>query len=307
MKKIKNINSGFTLIELIIAIAVLAFLMTAVGTLMGSSIASHKKQKAEIQVHTSAQETYNQLTDSIMQAREVVVIGYEVTTPYDFSKPGEDVGTTPQMVCYVKSEEMKEFVKDNTDVYYTDDVLSISDDNIRLFSEFDTSKTFYVKKLSIMTSVPLDITYVPTPLIKANTSSYYDLRDPLSDGGTNVVRINKTVTASGLNALDQNDNLIHTYTFEANNMYYEKQYSYMATLNDIMIPSDKENWLYNEGLSYVSTTGSGAYDISACTLKVDAKNGAMGIELQFNNRNMTYTTQGMVNIRNSYVLKGKDN
>lgn len=306
---IKKNNSGFTLIELIIAIAILAFLMTAVGTFMGSSIASHRKQKAEIQVHTSAQETYNQLTDSIMQAREVVVIGYEVdsTSAYDFSKPGKDVGTTPQMVCYVKSEEMKQFVKDNTDVYRTDDVSSIGDANIRLFSEFDTDKIFYVKKLSIMTSVPLDITQVPPALIKADTTSYYDLLDPLSDGGTNVVRINKTVTASGLNALDQNDNLIHTYTFEANNMYYEKQYSYMATLNDIMIPTDKENWLYNEGLSYVSTTGSGAYDISACTLKVDAKNGAMGIELQFNNKNMTYTTQGMVNIRNSYVLKGKDN
>ncbi len=304
---IKKNNSGFTLIELIIAIAILAFLMTAVGTFMGSSIASHRKQKAEIQVHTSAQETYNQLTDSIMQAREVVVIGYEVATPYDFDEPGKDVGAAPQMVCYVKSEEMKDFIKNNPSVYYTNDVSSISDANIRLFTEFDTNKTFYVKKLSIMNSVPLDITYVPNTLIKANTTTYYDLRDPLSDGGTNVIRVNKAVTASGLSALNQCDNVIYTYTFEGNSMYFEKQYSFMTHLNDVMIYTDKENWLYNEGLSYVKTTGSGAYDISACILKVDAKNGAMGIELKFNNKNMTYTTQGMVNIRNSYVLKGKDN
>jgi len=307
VKRIKNNNSGFTLVELIIAMAVLAFLMTAIGSLMGSSIASHKKQKAEIQVHNSAQQTYDQLTDSIMQAKEVVVIGYEVATPYDFAVPGEDVGATPTLVCYVKSEEMKDFIADNPSVYYTDDVASIGASNIRLFSEFDTTKTFYVKQLSIKTSVPLDMTAVPATLIKADTADYYDLRDPMSDGGLEVVRIYKNTTASGLDALSQKDNLFNTYVFEGNCMYYGREYSFMTTNNDSYIPYDKHNWLYNDGLSYVKTTGAGAYDISACTLTVDAENGAIGIELMYNNRNMTYTTQGMVNIRNSYVLKGKDN
>lgn len=301
MKKINKDNSGFTLIELIIAMAVLAFLMTAVGTLMGSSIASHKKQKAEIQVHTSAQETYNQLTDSIMQAREVVVIGYESGTAYDFSVPGVDAGATPAIVCYVKSKEMKQFIIDNPSIYGTN---GLGDSNIRLFTEFSSDKTFYVKQLSIMNSVPLDVTAAPSAQSK---TGYYEIPDALSPGSAEIVKVEIATTASGLNALNKYDNVIKTYTFEGNNMYLEKKYSFMTSLNDTITGADKDPWLYNDGLSYVSTTGTGNADISACTLKVDAKNGAMGIELQFNNKNMTYTTQGMVNIRNSYVLKGKDN
>lgn len=314
MKIIKKNNSGFTLIELIIAMAVLAFLMTAVGTLMGSSIASHRKQKAEISVHTSAQETYNQITDSIMQAKEIVIIGYEVGTPYDFAKPGVDVGATPDLVCYVKSEEMKTFIKNNPSVYGTSEAVSIDPANIRLFTEFDNAananKTFYVKKLAIMTSVPIDITCVPSGQIKEDTTAYYKLQDKLSNLGVEQVKIEKTTTASGLDALTEYDNLVHIYTFEGNNMYYERQYSFMTTLNDMITPvgtSTKASCLYNEGLSYVSTSGTGAYDISACTAVIDADNGAIGVEIEFNNKNMTYTTQGMINIRNSYVLKGKDN
>ncbi len=301
MKKINKDNSGFTLIELIIAMAVLAFLMTAVGTLMGSSIASHKKQKAEIQVHTSAQETYNQLTDSIMQAKEVVVIGYESGTAYDFSVPGVDAGTTPELVCYVKSEEMRKYVIDNPTIYGTNGMTSA---DIKLFNKFDNNKYFYVKQLSIMNSVPLDVTAAPSAKV---CTGYYEITDALSPGGAEIVKVEIATTASGLNALNKYDNVIKTYTFDGNNMYLEKKYSFMTSLNDTITGTNKDPWLYNEGLSYVSTTGSGKADISACILKVDAANGAMGIELQFNNKNMTYTTQGMVNIRNSYVLKGKDN
>lgn len=307
MKRLKNNNSGFTLVELIIAMAVLAFLMTAIGTLMGSSVASHRKQKAEIRVHTAAQQVYNQITDSIMQAKEVVVFGYEVDTAYDFSKPGVDVGATPTLVCYVKSDDMKTFVKNNPTVYLANDIASITDDNIRLFSDFDSSKTFYVKQLGIMTSVPLDITEVPSGLIKENTTDHYKIQNMLSNGSLEVVKIDKDQTASGTDVLSANDNVVNIYTFEGNNMYYQKKYGFMTKLNDTWTMAGKEACLYNSGLSYVKTSGTGAYNISGVELTVDADNGAVGIEIMFNDKNMTYTTQGMVSIRNSYVLKGKDN
>ncbi len=307
MKRLKNNNSGFTLVELIIAMAVLAFLMTAVGSLMGSSVASHKKQKAEIRVHTAAQQVYNQITDSIMQAKEVVVFGYEVSTPYEFAKPGKDVGATPTLVCYVKSDDMKAFVKANPTVYITNDITSITDDNIRLFSEFDSSKTFYVKQLSIMTSVPLDINQVPSGLIKEDTATHYKIQNMLSSGSSEVVTIKKKTTPAGEAVLSGGDNVINVYTFEGNNMYYQKKYGFMTALNDVWTAGGKDRCLYNTGLNYVKTSGTGAYNISACSLTIDADNGALGIEIKFNDNNMTYTTQGMVNIRNSYVLKGKDN
>ncbi len=308
MKMFKKNNSGFTLVELIIAMAVLAFLMTAIGSLMGSSIASHKKQKAEIRVHTSAQETYNQITDSIMQAKNVVVVGYVSSTEFDFLDPGTDVGATPQLVYYVKDAEMKEFIKNNPTVYGTTDAASIGDANIKLFSEFDNSKYFYVKKIAIMTSVPLDMTEVPSSIIDAQTSTEIKLRDQLADPSNNEVVVKIDRTASGTDVYSEYDNVVHIYTFDGANMYYEKQYSFMTNLNDKIAGINKDACLYNSGFSYVSSGGTNPVDITGCRATIDAKNGAIGVDLMFNDRNMTYTTNGMVNIRNSYVLKGrKDN
>ena len=310
MKKIKDNNSGFTLVELIIAMAVLAFLMTAIGSLMGSSIASHKKQKAEIQVHTSAQETYNQITDSIMQAKEVVIAGYEVDTPYNFVENGADVGSTPDLVYYVKNEEMKDFIKNNPSVFGTDGAIAVGDSNIKLFTEFDSTHYLYVTKMAVMTSVPIDLTAVePRDILILGTDRVV-LNDNLADGGSGMVDIKIETTASGLDAYTEYDNLVHIYSFEGSNMYYERQYSFMTTLNDMIDPADsstKDACIYNEGLSYVKTSGAGATEVSGCVVTIDANNGAIGVDLLFNSRNMTYTTNGMINIRNSYVLKGKDN
>ncbi len=310
MKRIKNNNSGFTLVELIIAMAVLAFLMTAIGSLMGSSVASHRKQKAEIQVHTSAQETYNQIADSIMQAKEVVIVGYEVADVYDFSEPGAAVTAAPKLVYYVKDEAMKEFIKTNPHVYGTEGADAIGDANIKLFSEFDPNKSLYVKKMAFMTSVPLDLSAVSPSNLIANGTVEVKLKDSLSDGGNQVVVIKKEKTASGLDAYSDCDNMVHIYSFEGTNMYYERQYSFMTTRNDVMnaaVSASKDMCLYNEGFSYVTAGGASAVDVSGCKVTIDANNGSIGVDLMYNNRNMTYTTQGMINIRNSYVLKGKDN
>ena len=306
MKMFKKNNSGFTLVELIIAMAILAIIMTAVASLMGSSVASHRKQKAEIKVHTSAQETYNQISDSIMQAREVVIAGYEVASEYDFSELGSDAGVTPSLIYYVKDDEMKAYIISHPNVYGT---TGASTSNVKLFSEIDSNKTLYVKKLAIMTSVPLDIAAVPVREVRIDARPVsVTLHDNLDDS---LVKIDIKSTASGTDAFTQCDNLVHIYTFDGENMYYEKQYSYMISLNDMINPlatSSSASRVYNDGLSYVKTSnGTNITNISACSVSVDDKNGSIGIDIDFNSKNMTYTTKGMINIRNSYVLKGKDN
>lgn len=301
MKKIRNNNSGFTLIELIIAMAVLAFLMTAVGTLMGSSVLSHRKSKAEINVHTSAQATYNQISDSIMQAKEIVLIGYEVPMAYDFSEPGADAGTKPNLVYYVKNQEMKDYILARPTEYGT---TGATDANVKFFKDFG-SGTFYVYKLVVLSAAPIDTAYVT--VVNQDTNNI-TLANGISGSHDTLKKLgtadNGTALFSGY------DNVISTYTFEKNCMYFEKKYSYMTALNDVINPavaSSKEAHLYNDGFSYVNTSdGTNSASIAACTAKVDANNGSIGIEFQFDDMNMTYTTNGMVNIRNSYVLKGKD-
>ena len=69
-----NKNSGFSLVELIIAIAVLAFLMLAVSSFMGSSVSQTRKEQVDVKLQTQAQETYSLITDTIMQANDIVDI-----------------------------------------------------------------------------------------------------------------------------------------------------------------------------------------------------------------------------------------
>lgn len=310
MKNTKNNNSGFTLVELIIAMAVLAFLMTAVSTFMGSSVVTHRKQKAEIQVHTSAQETYNQISDSVMQAKEVVIIGYEASSEYDFSKPGTDVGAAPELVYYVKNEEMKDFIKNNPSVFGTDGAAAAGDTRIKYFKDFDPDNVIYVKKMAFMTSVPIDLTAVPVRSVLMLGSDEMWLADALADPADPIKKIKIAVNASGVETYSENDNVVHIYSFEGKDMYYERQYSFMTTLNDMIDPSDassKKACLYNGALSYVEATGATDNKISGCAVKINANDGAIGVDLMFNDKNMTYKTEGMINIRNSYVLKGKDN
>ena len=96
MKKNKS-NNGFTLIELVIAIAMLAFIMTAVSALMGSSILSFRKTRSNISIQNSAQSIYDKMSDDLMQAKRVVIYGYECSTDLDFdnAKPGDAASGGP--------------------------------------------------------------------------------------------------------------------------------------------------------------------------------------------------------------------
>ena len=90
-EKIKQ-HSGFSLIELIIAMAVLAFLMLAVTSFMSSSVMQNKKAKVDVRLQSQAQETYSLLTDSIMQATDIAIIGYVANNDslIDFDAEGKE-------------------------------------------------------------------------------------------------------------------------------------------------------------------------------------------------------------------------
>jgi len=84
-----NKNSGFSLVELIIAIAVLAFLMLAVSSFMGSSVSQTRKEQVDVKLQTQAQETYSLITDTIMQANDIVMVGYTASEQLNFATVGQ--------------------------------------------------------------------------------------------------------------------------------------------------------------------------------------------------------------------------
>lgn len=79
MRKRQTNNRGVTLVELVVALAVLAMLMVAVIMLMSNNTVIYRKTKSDISVQTSAQETYSTLQDSIMQAKYIELSGYTDT------------------------------------------------------------------------------------------------------------------------------------------------------------------------------------------------------------------------------------
>ena len=74
-------NRGVTLVELVVALAILAMVMTAVIMMMSSNSVVYRKTKSDIDVQTKAQETFNTLQDSIMQAKYIEMKGYTDTDP----------------------------------------------------------------------------------------------------------------------------------------------------------------------------------------------------------------------------------
>lgn len=69
MKKTKN--KGFSLIELLIAIAILAIIMVMLSGFVSSTMISTRKTKKNMQMQTEAQRIYYQLSETLMQATYV--------------------------------------------------------------------------------------------------------------------------------------------------------------------------------------------------------------------------------------------
>ncbi len=286
-KKTKS-NNGFTLIELVIAIAMLAFIMTAVSALMGSSVLSFRKNKANISIQNSAQSAYDKLSDTIMQAKRVVIIGYQCSADVDFdnAKPGDAAGGTFTSHYYVPDEATKKELTDS----------GITETNIIIFSDMspaDKDTKIYIQKMIIDISVPIDeITAVNSSYTESTTGVEVD--DKLHAG--KKVKINKI--SDGV--YDANDTMRCTFTFDGKNMYYERQYALQIGKNDVMGGSFNENNLFSNVFNYVT---SGTTDISGCVATVDSKNGAIGLNLYFYDKKIRYTTNGMVKLRNSDVLE----
>ena len=90
MRILKN-NSGVTLIELMVSLAILALLSTAIVGIMSSNTQVFRKNKTDIAIQTNAEEVYNKISEDIMQARYVYVEGYLCSGQVAFSnsKVGE--------------------------------------------------------------------------------------------------------------------------------------------------------------------------------------------------------------------------
>jgi prepilin-type N-terminal cleavage/methylation domain-containing protein len=267
VRRLKRNDKGVTLIELVISIAILALLMVAVIGVMNTNVVIFRKSKADLAVQSSAQDVYNHITDSIMQAKYVEIEGYTSDTPLSFvtTDIGGERTATLTFNKYLKASEIAKLPAGSQAEY----------------TEFKTLKTLvagttdkfeykdvYLTKLKVVYAVPLQNHYVP-------------------DG----------VDTTGLDK----DECTVEYTFEGNVMKMHMSYKYMQKLNTG--DADDDSRVYANQLNYVTVgSGTGEKKITGAVAQVDAEDNSIAVTLYFADKSMSYKTVGMMNIRNSYVL-----
>lgn len=67
----KKHNQGFSLVELVIAIAILAIIMVAIASFMTSTTKSYNRAKNDAQLQQTGQELFDMISDKAMQAKEI--------------------------------------------------------------------------------------------------------------------------------------------------------------------------------------------------------------------------------------------
>lgn len=294
MREKKNNNSGFTLIELVVAIAIMALLMAAVCSLMAQNTITYKKTKADISVQNSAQATYDCIADAVMQASSIQIEGYitgnmtaadAAILPFSTTEVGKTDSTSLTAVKGMRASDIAALTP-------AEQAACTDFTNFKLSGGY---KNVYVTKMVIKYSVPIEPAYMPTgtqqPVTYADGTTKMKMVYTISDGGTNI-----KVTE------DDEDICTVTFQFDGKNMYVGRTYKYMTAKNDMWAASatDLSPWLYASSLNYMDCNGD---TVSGVIAQIDAENGSLGIDLLFADKSMSYTTNGMINLRNSYVLK----
>lgn len=296
MSKQKSSNNGFTLVELVIAMAILAFLMTAVSSLMGTSVSSYKQTKADTELQATAQETYNQISDSIMQASRIIVVGYPVSD-LDFTENGADVSLSGSALTYYMIGTQEEI-----DTY--------SPPNVVKYEDLSPNTEIAVRQIIVDNSVPLDVTQAG----QSDALTEWSIPNALEGGNTKVKRLD--VADDGSLILDTNDTVRLTYTFDGNEIYIEREYAFMTSKNDKAavaatgesrdeLRARLKNNLYADSLAYLNVTDISDVALTGCIFKMNPDTALVDMTIYYNDKNTTYTSTGTVSPRNTYVFKEK--
>lgn len=149
----KRNNKGFSLVELLIAMAVSSIVLTALVLLVAQSVKSYSKQTSLAQIQSDADVVLNQISKSILEADTIYIdktdayVKFYTKTVSDTSAP-----TNPKHIkwgYYYDKAEKK--------LYYTDDTLSKKSEACDYVEGFDvklSKSNFTLKDGHIIEALP---------------------------------------------------------------------------------------------------------------------------------------------------------
>ena len=315
----KRNNKGLTLIELVVAFAILALIGVGVVGVMSSNSVLFRKTKKDINITTSAQETYSKISEDLMQAKYVFVAGKSSNTLADFptNKVGADAGFGVTDVYLLKKSDINMLKHANAnggiDVYFSN--LTSNPDSMRTAvgnnEEFDS----YYKTFRYMTDIEKDeykrfLSFVPSHTFSDfGSSNVYDS----SDGYKNIyisqiilmysVPIDSKYVPAGVDTTGKDlDYCIETIYVKDNEIYISNKYHYMTDL-DSPSPVYSDSNLYCNDVNYVkNTVATSVTNIPGVVAKFDSSRDTIMLDIYFAKYSMSYQDKGMTVLRNSYVL-----
>jgi prepilin-type N-terminal cleavage/methylation domain-containing protein len=184
--KLKD-DSGFTLVELIVALAIMALLMVGVIGLMSMNSASNKRLKADISVQSAAEDLSQSITDSVMQAQVVEIWSggekYTKDGEVGAKKFSEFSGTKPLTKMNVT------YAVNYNGSFGTEDPALIDKDLCTITYEYDSTdeKVYVYRKFKYMTS--LNDTYTEATKSRYLYASYVTDMQVAVDAESNSLEV----------------------------------------------------------------------------------------------------------------------
>ena len=315
---LKMNNKGLTLIELIVAFAILALIATGIVGVMSSNSVLFRKTKKDINISTSAQETYGKISEDLMQAQYVYIEGKVSSSLATFptNKTGADSSIAVNDIKLLRKSDINMLkhagLNGGLDVYFSN-LTTKPNDMKAAVSDNDAFNSYY-NKFRYMSDVEKDeykrfLSNVPAGTYKnfEDTSLY----DSTTDTFNNIyiskiilmysVPIDSNYVPTGVVTTGKElDYCIETITVSDNKIYISSKYHYMTELDST---SDIEKDLYASDINYVvNTSGTDVANLSGVVAKVDGAKDTIMLDIYFAKYSMSYQDKGMTVIRNSYVL-----
>ena len=233
INKIQNNNSGLSLIELIITVAMLAIVGSIIAAFVATSSKTYTRVSAEVDIQEEAQLTVNQIKDLVIDANRAVIFGLEAPTQV-FTVLDGSVSETDIIDDWVNNQGVAIGTIKKVLVVYNEEYLATTNTYqfpiVKIIYNADEGKLYYAKKTF-------------ADLASINISTF-------GTGGTDTYLLSESVTnfQADLSKIDQSI-LDLVLDFSSSKVIGEGR-SYFATptinLRNKVIVSEVLTDIYNE-------------------------------------------------------------
>lgn len=317
MLKIRQTNKGYTLVELIVSIAILAFIGIAIGGLMSSNTVIFRKSKADLDIQNISQDAFNRVTNDVMQARAVYIEGYTTGTAIPFGTNlygGSYSGTATPIKCLVDSDI--NLMSDYGTVPTTSTLITKSKGT---FADAAAKKKFnsYFYKIRYMTDEERDLYEKFIDDYGSDSATpFKSLKTASGGGSTKYTYKDVYVTKMVLMYLtpydsryDKDSDAPSGTVYDQCTVIYEfvdgskaavkvkTDYKYMEAINN--------DDVFTEYLNYKDLGGT---IVPGVVAQIDGENNSIGLKMYFNKaerdntQGRKFNSEGMIKLRNSNVL-----